>query len=182
MAKLDQEWTWCTITNFEKPSEKVEACFNPSQISIDKKVPWNKHKKSKGDSPELEFTNGEPETLSVELFFDGYEEKIDVYETYIKSLRAMTLIDTDKSGKDKRPPRVLLTWGNKKFLGEVDGSAGFKGVITSLATKYKMFLPDGTPVRATCTVSLQQADKVKAKVEKKKKKANKAGSGAPAAP
>jgi hypothetical protein len=51
----------------------------------------------------------------------------------------------------------MVIWGGKKFLD-------FKGVITNLAVKYTMFLPDGTPVRATATVSLQAAAKVKAKV------------------
>jgi hypothetical protein len=93
----------------------------------------------------------------VELFFDTYEERKDVYETYIRGLRAMCLITPGTTGKNKRPPQVMLIWGDKKYLN-------FKGVITNLAVKYTMFLPDGTPVRATATVSLQAAAKVKAKV------------------
>ena len=157
MAKLDYGWEQCTLTNLDKPSEKVIAYYNPKEITIEKKVPWSKHKKSKGDAPTLEFTNAEPETLSVELFFDCYESKKDVYNTYVKGLRAMTLIDTSATGVKKRPPQVMLSWGKKDFLN-------FKGVITSLSTKYTMFLPDGTPVRATCTLNLQQAAKVQAKV------------------
>ncbi len=157
MAKLDYKWERCTLTNLDKPNDKVVAYYNPKEISIEKKVPWSKHKKSKGDAPTLEFTNAEPETLSVELFFDCYESKQDVYETYVKGLRAMTLIDTNATGVKKRPPQVMLSWGKKTFLN-------FKGVITSLSTKYTMFLPDGTPVRASCTLSLQQAAKVQAKV------------------
>jgi hypothetical protein len=157
MAKLDYGWERCTLTNLDKPNDKVVAYYNPKEITIEKKVPWNKHKKSKGDAPTLEFTNAEPETLSLELFFDCYETKQDVYETYVKGLRAMTLIDEAASGEKKRPPQVMLSWGKKDFLN-------FKGVITSLSTKYTMFLPDGTPVRASCTLNLQQAGKVAAKV------------------
>ncbi len=169
MAKLiPSNWNVVTITNLDKPDEQVFAYFNPKEITIEKKVPWNKHKKSKGDAPTLEFTNAEPETLSVELLFDTYEWKEDVYEWYIEPLRAMTLIDTKASGEKKRPPKVMLSWGDKKFLN-------FKGVITSLSVKYTMFLSDGTPCRATATISLQQAAKVKAKVKKKKKKTTPTG-------
>jgi hypothetical protein len=33
----------------------------------------------------------------------------------------------------------------------------FQGVIESVSTNYTMFLPDGTPVRATCRVAIREA-------------------------
>jgi len=157
MAKLNNvQLTKMTIKNLDDGGEVV-AMFNPKEIQITKKVPWNKHKASKGDLPTLEFTEAEPETCQVELFFDTYESREDVYLTYIQGLRAMCLIRPGKKGVEKHPPQVMLVWGDKKYLN-------FKGVITNLAVKYTMFLPDGTPVRATATLSLQQGEKVKAKV------------------
>jgi hypothetical protein len=41
----------------------------------------------------------------------------------------------------------------------------FVGVITSLTTKYTMFLRNGTPVRATCSIKMKQAEKVELKAE-----------------
>jgi hypothetical protein len=146
-----------TIQSVDPMGDPITANFNPKEIQITKKVPWEKSKSSKGDMPALEFTAAEAETMSVELFFDTYETKEDVYETYIVGLRALCLVNEGATGEKKRPPLVVVAWGNKKFLN-------FRGVINNLAVKYTMFLPDGTPVRATATVSLQAAAKVKAKV------------------
>src|SRR5687768_14947937 len=115
--------------------KKIIANFNPKEIQITKKVPWQKHKASKGDSPTLEFTEAEAETAQLELFFDTYEERKDVYEEYVVGLRAMCLVNDTAKGEKKRPPQVMVIWGDKKFLN-------FKGVITNLAVKYTMFLPD----------------------------------------
>ena len=125
----------------------MSAYFNPKELSIDKKVPWNKHKSTKANNPVLEFTDAEPKDLSVELLFDGYESKTDVYETYVKKLEEFTKIIDDK----KRPPMVIFLWG--RF-------PSFMGVIESLQTKYTMFLANGKPVRATVTLKIKQADKL----------------------
>jgi hypothetical protein len=95
--------------------------------------------------------------LSLELTFDGYETGTNVHTEYVDKLIKMTLAQieaTDKKGKEdqKRPHMVVLTWG-------ANALPEFKGVIKSVNTKYTMFLANGTPVRATCTVELMEADK-----------------------
>ena len=158
MSLVNSVFHRCTLVNLDQPGQQVEAYFNPKEIGIDKKIPWNPHKGSKGDLPTLEFTNADPMTLTVELFFDCYEEKLDVFETHVEALQALTLVVPGSRGEARRPPRIMVVWGNKRFLS-------FDGVITSLATKYTMFLPDGTPVRATCAITMQQIPKVKCQVE-----------------
>jgi hypothetical protein len=149
----------CVIRNLDTNTE-VSAYFNPKELSIDKKVPWNKHKSTKANNPVLEFTDAEPKDLSVELLFDGYEKKTDVYETYVKKLEEFTKIIDAK----KRPPMVIFLWG--KF-------PSFMGVIESLQTKYTMFLANGKPVRATVTLKIKQADKLTVgSKEGQKKKGN----------
>ncbi|HLU66919.1 MAG TPA: hypothetical protein VKZ63_11625 [Kofleriaceae bacterium] len=148
----------CLIKNLDSGDEVV-ALFNPKELSIEKSVPWNKHKTSKGDNPVLEFTDAEPKVLSVELLFDGYESRTNVYSKYIKKLESFTLIMGGSNEKKKRPPMCLFMWG-KNF-------PSFMGVIESLATKFTMFLSDGTPVRATCTIKMKQADKLTKADDKK---------------
>ena len=133
--------------------QTVTAYFNPKEVSIKKPVPWQKHKDSKSDSPMLEFTAAEPRTMDLELLFDTYESDspTSVYAAYIKDLEQYTLVNASL----KRPPMCLFVWGS---FGRV-----FKVVITNLAVKYTLFLPDGTPVRATATISFQQADKASVK-------------------
>ncbi len=146
--------TKVTIASIDAPSVQVTAQYNPKEVSIDKSVPWNKHKNPKGDNPMLEFTSAENRSMSLELFFDGYEKKKNI-QPEIDKLTKMTMINPSAgSDKDKHPPRVLVTWGAN--------FPTFKGVIESLGTKYSMFLEDGTPVRATCTVKIKEVDEVQA--------------------
>ena len=134
----------CMIKNLDT-GEEVEAHFNPKELAVEKSVPWNKHKDSKGDTPLLEFTDAEPKTMSVELLFDTYESRKSVYKKYVKTLESFTLI---VDAKKKRPPMCIFLWG-KNF-------PSFMGVIETLSTKYTMFLADGTPVRARLTVSFSE--------------------------
>lgn len=135
----------CMIKNLDEPGKDIEAYFNPKELSVDKAVKWNNHKSTKADNPVLEFTDGEAKTLQVELLFDGYESETDVHKEYVEKLLELTKIIKAK----KRPPMCIFLWGK---------APSFMGVIESLSTKYTMFLPNGTPVRATVTVKMKQAD------------------------
>jgi hypothetical protein len=115
----------------------VTAQFNPKEITIDKSVPWQKQRPAQGDSPEPEFTTGDPLGMDLELMFDLYEGDKTVLKKSLDSLSHY--LQTD----NKRPTRVKVKWGT---LPE------FRGVLESLNVKYTLFAEDGTPVRATCTV------------------------------
>ncbi|MCE9577712.1 MAG: phage tail protein [Deltaproteobacteria bacterium] len=147
-----------SITSTDDKSKSVTAQYNPKEVGINKSVPWQKHKDSKSDQPQLEFSGADGRSLDLELTFDGYEDKINVHDEYVNKLIEMTMAQvdaSDKKGKEdqKRPHMIVLTWGAGSKLPK------FEGVIESVNTKYTMFLNDGTPVRATCTVKLKEASK-----------------------
>ncbi len=151
-----------TIINHDD-GNSVVAHFNPKEVQIDKSVPWSKQKNAKGDNPALEYTDSENRTMSLELLFDTYELKTSVYEAGVEALTAMTLVRKNAASEEqKRPPLVEVRWGAEANFPR------FKGVIESLSVKYTMFLPDGTPVRATCSLKLKEAAAVRAKVRKQK--------------
>jgi hypothetical protein len=124
----------------------IQVYFNPKELTVDKPVQWQVHKSSKDEPPTLEYTTGQPKTMNVELMFDMYEEKGDVYATYISRLEKLALIDSGLS----RPPLCTFTWGSNMPI--------FKGVIEDLNVKYTLFLPDGTPTRATATMKWKQSN------------------------
>ena len=126
-----------------------EVVFNPEEISIDKSVTWKKSSNTEGDAPTLEFTAAEPEELSCDLLFDGFETKENVYTKNIQPIESLLVVDQGL----KRPPMVSVTFSPA-------GLPPFRGVISSLNTKYTMFLADGTPVRATCNVKVKKASSV----------------------
>jgi hypothetical protein len=143
------------IATMEGPKVDVTAQYNPKELGIEKAVSWNAAAKPQGDTPTLEFTAGTNRSMTLELTFDGYEDGKNVHSEYVEKLTKMAMaIDEHSSKPDlKRPPKVQVIWGSNKL-------PNFVGVIESVSTKYTMFLPDGTPVRATCNVKLKEASKL----------------------
>jgi hypothetical protein len=141
-----------SIASIEDPSLVVDAQFAPKEISIDKSVPWNKHKNPKGDIPMLEFTNAENRNMTFELLFDAVEG--GSIRDKVRDLHKMTLIDEGAASEsEKHPPRVMVSIGDEDF---------FRGVIESLSVKYTMFSSAGVPVRATCSLKIKEVDAVQA--------------------
>jgi hypothetical protein len=162
------------ISSSDEPNKEeftVTAQYNPKELEIKKTVPWSKPGESnKGNSKKkdeggvhLEFTGAEGRTMTLELLFDGYEESaekpftVNVSEQ-VKKLEVLASVRDPKPGakEDKRRPHhCMVVWGSSDMLL---GSKGFLCVIDSLSVKYTMFDPDGNPLRATCSVSLKEAN------------------------
>lgn len=123
-------------------AQSVEAHFNPKEYTVSKSVPWNPHATAGLDAPEMQFTTGQGESLALELFFDTYEKATSV-KAHTDKVHRLALIDPTLH----RPPMLLVTWGTLKF----------QGVIESVNHRFTMFLEDGTPVRATCTLAIREA-------------------------
>lgn len=147
---MPQTLTKAKLVNLDT-NDTMDVLFNPKEYSIQKSVQWEPHKSPGLDTPEQEFTSGNPSILSVELFFDTYEDKADVTKVTTK-VYSLALVDANKH----RPPLVRFDWGPTKF----------KGVVESLTLRYTMFLPDGTPCRATANLSIKEAQTAKEQLEK----------------
>ena len=126
-----------------------EFVFSAESLTTKKGLQWAAHKSANGDEPELEFTAADPKTLSCELMFDMFEQKGNVFETYVRPLEDLVEVDPQL----KRPPMVMFVWGSTKFTGVID----------SIETKYTMFLPDGTPTRCTTNLKMKSASRATTK-------------------
>lgn len=124
-----------------------EFLFDATGIGTDDTPMWTPSQNSEGDAPTLEFTDGQPKTLSVDLMFDGFEQKLNVHDKFVQPLEGLTAVDPDLH----RPPMVSVSFPQAMHIPQ------FAGVVTSVSTKYTMFLPDGTPCRATCTITVKKA-------------------------
>jgi hypothetical protein len=150
----------------------VEAQYNPKELQVDRSIPWQKHnqanksnqaKKSGEQGIHLEFTGAEGRTMSVELLFDQYEgtsggsHDMKGGKTIIDQINTLeqlaSVINPTGKEEERRPHLCVVAWGQK-------GMPTFRCVIESLSTKYTMIGSDGTPLRATCTVKLKEADVV----------------------
>ena len=168
-GQLHDEGTLATLTIFspDPPNPMITAQYNPKELEITRSVPWTKHQLANGGSPNkskesaaergllsLEFTGTDSRSISVELLFDGFEDNQSV-APQVEVLEMLAQVRDPDSPKEemRRPYRCVVVWG--------ETLRNFRCVIESLAIKYTMFSRGGTPLRATCTVKLKEADLVK---------------------
>ena len=129
---------------------RIVAMFNPKTLSFSRQVQWQTQNASKRDSPELQYTSGEPAQLTVDLFFDTYDSdkpangKDSVFGVHTSKLLALTNVRSDKH----RPPVCRIKWGSQGIL--------FQGVLAQLDQQYTMFMEDGNPVRGTVKCTFKQ--------------------------
>jgi hypothetical protein len=93
------------------------------------------------DAPPVQYVRGKSRTLSMELFFDTYETGEDVrrHTAPIVGLLA-------RGDRDLAPPVLLFSLARVQF----------RGVLVEAGQRFTMFLRDGTPVRSTLSVRLQE--------------------------
>jgi nucleoid-associated protein YgaU len=150
------------IKTLDGEKVEVKCLFNPKEYTFAKTNSWPKEQKAAANTPVLNFGGGNPATLNMDLLFDTYQssknggQSKDVRTAYINDLWKMMFVDKGlgekKKNKQGRPPKVQFTWGK---------AWSFEAVITSLSVTFTLFLPDGTPVRATAKVAFQQIQDTK---------------------
>jgi hypothetical protein len=124
----------------------IDFQFNPKEMSIAKSAKWgsNPAPKAKSSAPP-EFQGSEPCKLTLELFFDA-TDTLDA--SVVERVEAVFGCLVPSSGKEGAwPPLVQLQWG------EV---TSFLGYVTQVQAKYTLFAPSGTPLRATCSLTIQE--------------------------
>jgi nucleoid-associated protein YgaU len=138
------------IINLDGGGTAVECLFNPKEYSFSKHNTWTAGQTKGHNMPQIEFGGGQPATLQMQLFFDTYAAGKDVRKKYTDAIWKLMMVDPslkDPKNKKSRPPKVRFQWG---------AAWSFDAVITSITQKFTLFLPDGTPVRATLDVTFQQ--------------------------
>ena len=144
------------MANFERAtieidgeSSAIRCWFNPSEYSVSKTNTWKVEPVVGSALPPPQFTGGMPRQLTVELLFDSTDtDSLDVREVTNKLLKAMEV--GEGGGGGSRPPMITFAWGQ---------SVPFKAFGSQLDVRFTMFKEDGTPTRATATLTLMQAEK-----------------------
>ncbi|HEY1551880.1 MAG TPA: hypothetical protein VGG28_28840 [Kofleriaceae bacterium] len=134
---------------------EVTAQYNPKELSLQANARWeavngNGKKPSGGNQP-LAWGGTDPQVMTAELLFDGVEENISV-RPLIDALISLTE-PRDMNSRDlwsRRPPLCVAIWGSDPRK--------FRCIVQTVATKITMFNPHGLPLRATCTVTLKEAN------------------------
>lgn len=103
-----------------------------------------------GSSP-LQFVRGSAQTLTMELFFDTTDTRIDV-----RAVTELVVGLTDVNAETHAPPRLLFVWG----------SLVFPCILESVTQRFDYFNAAGMPLRARLTVALKGYDLIQSLLAK----------------
>lgn len=132
------------------PRGTVKFMFNPKEYSITKTSEWNSSKALDETVSMPHFVGAGPATLTVEVFLDATDPV-----RRPASLRAALATLYSCCGPLKEtvekdtpsPPFVIFGWGT---------TMSFPSILKSVTVKYTQFRPDGTPIRANASLSLEE--------------------------
>jgi hypothetical protein len=126
--------------------------YNPETFSFSRTVQWTDWPEyhGEGDPPEPTYQRSDPATLSMEIFFDAFEELRGDVTGDVLTLFSWTKPCPPEINGVSNPPLLEFRWGKSRALRD------FRGYLSSVSATYSMFRMDGTPIRATCTISMTE--------------------------
>ncbi|MEV0561047.1 LysM peptidoglycan-binding domain-containing protein [Dactylosporangium sp. NPDC050588] len=127
----------------------IEFQFNPTELIVTKHTRWRRDpQRDARRSGPPQFTGAEPSRLQVEMFFDATDTMDDRVVAAVERLfECCVPTERSRAGRRGSPPWVLFHWG---------GTMSFPAYVSSVTARYSLFTPEGTPVRATCAVTLEE--------------------------
>lgn len=138
-----------------KPGAKIKEVrfqFNPNRLSLTKSTEWRRNPtRMASESGTPEFVGSGPRSLSLEVFLDATDKHDSSVEKKVEDLM-VACVPTPKSLRAKKPasPWVRFEWGTAK-------TTSFNGVLSSFSVEYSLFDVDGKPLRATCSLGIEEA-------------------------
>ena len=134
----------------KEADDVFEALINPEGYSLSYKLKFSEGGQGQGTSgQQLKYEYTEPEEISFEFLFDNTgiidgKPRASVAD----DLKRFKEVVIDYKGDAHEPRHFKLVWGENSI---------FKGRVTELSVNYKLFRPDGTPIRATAVVKFRSS-------------------------
>lgn len=138
--------------SLEKPGAArtpIAFQFNPKELTMTKSASWGHDKHSNNKSSGTpHFTGPEPGKLTLEMFFDASEKPDNSVKKRVDALMECCVPTKDSLSQQKgSPPWVVFRWGEL---------SSFTGYVKSVSAKFTLFTSAGMPIRAVCTVNLEE--------------------------
>jgi len=161
MSKAQLKKATITVLDGADKGKAIGVLFNPTEYSFERTNSYKATPVPGLGSPLLQFVNGEADQLSMELFLDDYtdpngptsllQQEKDPLIKRLGDLSKLLEIDRDLHA----PPPVRFNWGPMEFVA----------IIEKLGRKVTMFHPDGTPARATLSVTFKEYRTLRTQLE-----------------
>jgi len=138
------------VNGVEKPP--LDCMFNPFEYTLSKQNQWAEEATKGKNTGSPNFVKGGSQTLKLTLYFDtqvhgdGQEKDVSkITDQLWEMMKIAESKDKKKTGKGV-PPEVAFSWGRLYF----------RAVLTSMTQKFTLFNEDGTPIRCTADITLEQ--------------------------
>lgn len=140
---MAQELAKAIVTPLDGGGKPIEVLFNPTEYSVEYSASFQETAPPGLSNPIIQFVNGNARVLTMDLMFDTYTDHggQNVLE---RTERFTNLLSINRDLH--APPRVEFRWGKFNFVA----------VVEKITQKLTMFRSDGTPVRATLSVTFKQ--------------------------
>lgn len=119
----------------------IPVMYNPEELTLEQGNTFAEVGIPGLNASPVQYVRGKARALSMELFFDTYEEGVDVRQYTDPLVRLL-----DKQSQTQAPPVLVFAMGRFQF----------RCVLVDAGQRFTMFLADGTPVRSKVTVRLQE--------------------------
>lgn len=156
----------------KKPEDVFTVLANPNTYRINYSLNYNQQKTQGNSGPQSQYVSSEPVSIDFEILFDGTGvipkqpsnnplEGVPVAgaiagaiaglldgkkeTTVAEQIVAFNKLVYEYNGDQHQPKRVQISWGSLVFYG----------ALKSLSYQFKLFAPNGTPLRAVATVSFE---------------------------
>ncbi|MDD4247790.1 MAG: LysM peptidoglycan-binding domain-containing protein [Methanosarcina sp.] len=122
----------------------IEVLYYPTEYSMEKSNEYSKIDVPGLETPYIQYSKGNSGSISLDLFYDTFEEQSDV-RVHTKKISDLLNIDEELHA----PPPLSFIWG-------MPATEPFTCVIEKVSTTYTMFLSTGIPVRARLKITLKE--------------------------
>lgn len=128
--------------------------FNPNSLEYSLGKDIYDTKKVKDERTQTDLSQGDVTKvsnsghLSVKLFFYTYTDESTYSDVNVDIAHLRSFYRYTASSTQGNQPVIIFAWG----------SLALKGIMTSLSVSYQMFAPDGTPVQAEASITIEGND------------------------
>ncbi len=132
-------------------NERIPVMFNPEEYSLDVGNTFAEIGIPGLKTPPIQYVRGNSRILKMDLFFDTFELRRDV-----RRLTEQITSLLNQNPATQAPPILIFSWGGFNF----------RCVLESVGQSFTMFIEDGTPVRATLSVSFREYEAVNIEIQR----------------
>ncbi|MEU9564025.1 LysM peptidoglycan-binding domain-containing protein [Streptomyces sp. NPDC048161] len=129
--------------------DRVTLHFNPERVSLGKQAHWDRSAPSNAPAGSPQFVFSQPRTMTLDVFLDAPGSRGGVESEAEKLLGCCTPAAQNAATDTASAPWVRLEWGRGR-------STGFLALVTQASVTYTRFAGDGTPLRAECSLALEE--------------------------